>query len=395
MVATVRLCLSLLVIVLNSRARRFSHNSNSKINSKRTSGTVMAATPAAQEEDPAATATTTTTDNDNHDDNESTENLLPWKNRWENRRIGFHLTEVNHVLQKYSSKILLPPSSSSVAADPKNEDGGGDADDKKSCPADAAGGGAGGAGDDDHDDVSKTRVFVPLCGKTVDMAYLVSKHSAYVVGVEGIDMALEEFANEHPTLGVQKITASSDVTGSVKDNSDCDGSDNVKNRTTEQGRFDRYVGTNIELLKGDYFELDDIVTGGKFDAIYDRASLVAIEPKLRKAYVDVQGNLLRPGGKILLVVLERKGTEEGMKMGPPYSVPESAVQDLFGSRDWCDSITMLEQTDQLERKPEDKKRYPDLDQLLETVYLIQRKGEDPKQDEDKEEEHQIKKRKIN
>mmetsp|Transcript_13042 Transcript_13042/g.31833 ORF Transcript_13042/g.31833 Transcript_13042/m.31833 type:complete len:81 (-) Transcript_13042:46-288(-) len=80
-------------------------------------------------------------------------------------------------------------------------------------------------------------------------------------------------------------------------------------------------------------------------------------------------------------------------MGPPYSVPESAVQELFGSRGWCDSITMLEQTDQLERKPEDKKRYPDLDQLLETVYLIQRKEEDPKQDE--EEEHQIKKRKIN
>eukprot|EP00529_Nitzschia_sp_RCC80_P025781 CAMPEP_0113482328 /NCGR_PEP_ID=MMETSP0014_2-20120614/22861_1 /TAXON_ID=2857 /ORGANISM="Nitzschia sp." /LENGTH=351 /DNA_ID=CAMNT_0000375839 /DNA_START=32 /DNA_END=1087 /DNA_ORIENTATION=- /assembly_acc=CAM_ASM_000159 len=351
----------------------------------------MAAT-ASSEEDPAATATATTNNNNNNnkDDNESTENLLPWKNRWENRRIGFHLTEVNHVLQKHSSKILPSSSVAADAADPKKEDSDGADDDKKSCPVDTAT-----AGDDDG--VSKTRVFVPLCGKTVDMAYLVSEHSAYVVGVEGIDMALEEFANEHPTLGVKKITASPDVTSDGEDNSDGDGDgdDKVKNdTTTKQGKmFDRYVGTNIELLKGDYFELDDTVTGGKFDIIYDRASLVAIEPKLRQAYVDVQGNLLRPGGKILLAVLERRGTEEGMKMGPPYSVPESAVQDLFGSRGWCDSITMLEQTDQLERKPEDKKRYPDLDQLLETVYLIQRKEEDPKQDE--EEEHQIKKRKIN
>ena len=376
------------MIVLNSRSRHLSSsNIKSKINSKLTSGAAMAATATSEKDATASTATATTND----DDNESTENLLPWKNRWVNRRIGFHLTDVNHVLQKYSSKILPSSSSSSSssvadATGQKKQDDG-DADDKKSCSVDTVAAAASGGGDEDG--VSKTRVFVPLCGKTVDMAFLVSEHPAYVVGVEGIDMALQEFADEHPTLGVKKLTTSPDGTS---DDDDDDGGDEPKNDTTKKGMFDRYVGTNIELLKGDYFELDDTVTGGKFDIIYDRASLVAIEPKLRQAYVDIQGNLLRPGGKILLVVLERKGTEEGMKMGPPYSVPESTVQDLFGSHDWCDSITMLEQTDQLERKPEDKKRYPDLDQLLETVYLIQRKEEDPKQDED--EEQQIKKRKI-
>merc|ERR1712238_16984 len=94
---------------------------------------------------------------------------------------------------------------------------------------------------------------------------------------------------------------------------------------------------------------------------------------------------LKPGGKILLVALERKSikSEEATKKGPPYSMSEQIVRESFSFNDdvdddndttnWIESITLQEETDQLVKVPEDKQRYPDLDQLLETVYVIQRK----------------------
>jgi thiopurine S-methyltransferase len=182
------------------------------------------------------------------------------------------------------------------------------------------------------------------------MAYLTS-FSREVVGVEGVRLALEEFAQEHPEL---------EVVGPTSDETTTDG-------------FERYRGQGVTLLKGDYFNLDSTKTEGKFGLIYDRASMVAIEPNLREAYVDILGDLLGPGGKVLLVVLERKGTEEAMKLGPPYSIPDSTVREIFGNRDWVESIQLLEQSDQLQRKPEDKERYPDLDHLFENVYVVLKK----------------------
>lgn len=256
-----------------------------------------------------------TNNNNNHNNN---------KRQWREKRIGFHLTEVNPTIVKYAERFLLPSSSR----------------------------------DGPSETCSNARVLVPLCGKTVDMAYLATATSASeVVGVEGIRLALEEFAEEHPALRVVVEAA-----GTAAMTADDAG-----------GAFERFEGERITLLRGDYFELNAQEAGGKFGLIYDRASLVAIEPGLRTAYVDVQGELLEPGGRILLVVLERRGPEEAMKEGPPYSVPESAVRALYEGKDWVQSVEWLEQSDQLETKPEDKARYPDLDQLLETVYLIETK----------------------
>jgi thiopurine S-methyltransferase len=241
------------------------------------------------------------------------------------------LSDVNPVIKKYAEQLL-----------PKYDD---DDKEKSSC--------------------SNTRIFVPLCGKTVDMAYLVPL-SAEVVGVEGIRIALDEFAQDHPDLKVVLVEQESPSNGGAADQDDDNDNDN------DDG-FERWKGDKITLLKGDYFELDDTKTNGKFGAIYDRASMVAIEPDLRISYVNVLGNLMAPGGKILLIALDRRGTEEAMKLGPPFSLPEATIRELFEGLEWVDSVTILEQTDQLETKPEDKERYPDLDQLLEVVYLIQAK----------------------
>ena len=198
----------------------------------------------------------------------------------------------------------------------------------------------------DDQESSTSRVFVPLCGKTVDMAFL-AKMSAEVYGVEGIQTACEEFAQEHKDY-------------------------KIVNKGALDG-FVRFEGGKITLLKGDYFQLSDTHTNGKFEAIYDRASMVAIDPALRKDYVEVISKLIAKGGILLLVVLERVGPPEFTSKGPPFSIPESAVQELYGDLEWVESITKVQVEDQLKDNPAQQERYAGLDQLLETVYMIKAK----------------------
>ena len=245
----------------------------------------------------------------NSSDESTRETLKPWSDRWTNKRIGFHLKEVNPVLLNHAS-ALLP------------------AQDGETCDA-------------------KTKIFVPLCGKAIDVAYLAtslsSASSIEVVGLEGIRVALEEFIDEHPDLKISKDGISG----------------------TSEVPFERFVGDSVSLWKGDYFDLlepsEKLQTSiGTFEAIYDRASIVAIEPEMR----------------------ERVATPEkafATKIGPPFSIPEDTIRALFAdvvgdSDEYSYHVEILQQTDQLVEKPEDRERFADLDKLLETVYLIRKQG---------------------
>ncbi len=194
-------------------------------------------------------------------------------------------------------------------------------------------------------------MFVPLCGKSLDMAFFASQPSVIdVVGVDGIQQALDEFSKEQPQLKLQPSTSIDD-------------------------RFDRLVGENISLLKGDFFELDDQATCGQFDAVWDRGSMVAITPDLREKYADVLGRLISPGGKILLAALERReGEEEAKKGGPPFSLSEDDVRNIYSSKDWVESITLLEETDLIAKDPAEAERRPGLTSFFELVILIQKKN---------------------
>mmetsp|Transcript_4305 Transcript_4305/g.8964 ORF Transcript_4305/g.8964 Transcript_4305/m.8964 type:complete len:300 (-) Transcript_4305:1487-2386(-) len=267
----------------------------------------------------------------NSSDESTRETLKPWSDRWTNKRIGFHLKEVNPVLLNHAS-ALLP------------------AQDGETCDA-------------------KTKIFVPLCGKAIDVAYLAtslsSASSIEVVGLEGIRVALEEFIDEHPDLKISK--------------------DGIPG--TSEVPFERFVGDSVSLWKGDYFDLlepsEKLQTSiGTFEAIYDRASIVAIEPEMREKYVRTLDSLLKVGGTILLVALERVATPEkafATKIGPPFSIPEDTIRALFAdvvgdSDEYSYHVEILQQTDQLVEKPEDRERFADLDKLLETVYLIRKQG---------------------
>ena len=51
------------------------------------------------------------------------------------------------------------------------------------------------------------------------------------------------------------------------------------------------------------------------DCIYDRASMIAILPKLRGQYCDVLLGCLKPGGRILCMGIQRQVAAD---VGPPW-----------------------------------------------------------------------------
>jgi thiopurine S-methyltransferase len=198
----------------------------------------------------------------------------------------------------------------------------------------------------------QVRVCVPLCGKTVALSFFARQPSVIeVMGIDGIQQALDKFNQEHPELNLHPTKLAGD------------------------GRFDRLAGEKITLLKGDFFDLDAHATGGQFDAVWDRGSMVAITPDLRDQYADVLGKLISPGGKILLSALERReGDEEVRKAGPPFSLSESDVRNIYSGKDWVESITVLEETDMFAKDPAEKDRFPGLTSFFELAILVQKKS---------------------
>jgi len=139
------------------------------------------------------------------------------------------------------------------------------------------------------------KVFVPLAGKSLDMAWLASQGYP-VLGVELSRIAVEQFFAEHelaPELG-----------------------------HTRYGTHYRAGG--IEVIVGDAFGLDtDLLRD--CCAVFDRAALIALPPELRIRYARELYAKLPAGCRGLLVTLEYPQDE---RPGPPFSVPEDEVHAL-------------------------------------------------------------------
>ena len=187
------------------------------------------------------------------------------------------------------------------------------------------------------------------------MAFLATHNSiAEIVGIDGVRQALDEFAATHGSdLDIVEVQEQND-----------DG-------------YDRFQGKSITLLKGDFFDLKDVHTGGTFDAVWDRASIVAIDPSMREAYVATMSRLVKPGGSMLVSTLDRRtGTEEAMKSGPPFSIPEVELRRLYEGQDWVESVELLDEIDEFAANPDQKARYASsgVASLYELLFLVKAKA---------------------
>jgi thiopurine S-methyltransferase len=170
-----------------------------------------------------------------------------WHQKWKTNDIGFHQPQGNPLLVAHFNSLNVPP-------------GG--------------------------------RVFLPLCGKTRDFAWLLSQGYS-VVGVELSELAVEQLFEE---LGVQPNRA-------------------------EFGNFVLYRAPKVDVFVGDIFALTHLMLG-KVDAIYDRAALVALPESKRKFYsahlIDIAGRAPQ-----LLICFEY---DQSLIAGPPFAICEDEVK---------------------------------------------------------------------
>ncbi len=147
------------------------------------------------------------------------------------------------------------------------------------------------------------RVLVPLCGKSLDMLWLVGL-GLEVVGVELSEIAAKDFFE----------SASLDYS--------------VKSHETLDARC--YCSGPVSIWAGDFFAFqpDDL---GQFQSVYDRAALVALPAELRVRYAQHLRQFMSDDSELLLVTMEYDQAEMS---GPPFNVSETELTALYagGSR---------------------------------------------------------------
>ncbi|XP_045608334.1 thiopurine S-methyltransferase [Procambarus clarkii] len=153
------------------------------------------------------------------------------------------------------------------------------------------------------------RVLVPLCGKTVDLRWFYDEGHT-VVGIEAVEKGVLEFFSE------QHLDYTTENLGWAK------------HFKTKDNRLHMYC---CDVMKVDVTHL------GKFDAVWDRGSLVALYEEDRKSYAQIIKSLLAPDFRYLLNVTQYTPNERFS--GPPGNVPTELVEQLYG--DTC-KLELLE-----------------------------------------------------
>ncbi len=88
----------------------------------------------------------------------------------------------------------------------------------------------------------------------------------------------------------------------------------------------KFVSSPLHIVLGDFF--DHV---GQYDLILEQTFFCAIHPDLRKAYVNKMMELLKPGGRLVGVLFDRRFDGEGPPFGGSSAEYESLFKDHFQS----------------------------------------------------------------
>ena len=173
-----------------------------------------------------------------------------WHDRWQRNQIGFHEPKANPLLVAHFDTLSLPAGS---------------------------------------------RIFVPLCGKTLDVHWLLSRGHR----IAGAELS---------AIAVQQLFADLGVTP----------------HTAPVGKFTRYSASGIDIFQGDIFDLSpgELL---EVDAVYDRAALIALPEPLRSRYAGHLVDITQRATQLLICI----NYEQQLLAGPPFSVSGAEVARLY------------------------------------------------------------------
>ena len=175
-----------------------------------------------------------------------------WQDRWQENRIGFHESAANPALVNHIQALNLQ---------------------------------------------QNARIFVPLCGKSLDLGWLLTQ-GYRVAGCELVALAVEQLFEE---LGETPVV---DTVGSLQ----------------------RFSIPALDVYVGDIFELDATELGA-VDAVYDRAALVALPDQMRRRYASHLMSLTNRAQQLIVTF----DYDQSKMDGPPFSVPDAMVAELYDS----------------------------------------------------------------
>ncbi len=139
-------------------------------------------------------------------------------------------------------------------------------------------------------------VFVPLCGKSKDMAWL-AENGYQVIGSELSEIAVEEFFKD------------------VR----------LKPTVSESGSLTLFEAGPYKIYQGDFFDLrkEQLVA---CETWYDRAAVIALPESLRAKYVEKLSQLFSKGAQGLVISLSYQSQT---RQGPPFSVNPEQINNLW------------------------------------------------------------------
>ena len=175
-----------------------------------------------------------------------------WHEKWKRGEINFHQSEANPLLTAHFEKLNLAKGS---------------------------------------------RVFLPLSGKTRDIAWLLA-NGYRVAGAELSGQAIDELFKE---LGLAP-------------------------NISKVGNLTRYRADDIDIWVGDIFDVSAEYLG-PINAIYDRAALVALPADMRKQYA---AHLMQITGAAPQLLISYEYDQSQID-GPPFSVNENEVRQHYGA----------------------------------------------------------------
>lgn len=196
-----------------------------------------------------------------------------WHSKWESQQIGFHKSQANELLVKHLPALKLSQGAT---------------------------------------------LFLPLCGKTLDIAYLLQQ-GYQVVGSELSEIAVKAlFAELNITPTVTTVESDFSQTGVAQEATE-------KSATGELKLY-QDPAKHLSIFCGDFFAITPALMASvsdKIDACYDRAALIALPLEMRETYSHHLSTLIQRAPQLLITL----SYDQAIMDGPPFSViPEELAQ---------------------------------------------------------------------